>query len=201
MKSRDIPLAELTLRKYERPYNVKGRDLVAKLCLSVGLLQPGDSRDIIVDVFMALLNNFKKNNNKPMTSKDIEEAVKALRKKHKLKMWGIASSNIRRQTKRLRDLHLVEKVANNYRISENETLSNIYTEKIEQFMLNSIKERVSEYFSSVDKEFMKKKNRKERKRKQKAKRKAKKKRAKSEAKKEIIIQPEISKDQKKVNEF
>jgi len=153
MKSRDTPLAEITLRKYERPYNIKGRDLISKMCLSVGLLQPGDSRDVVVDVFMALLNNYKKGN-KAMTSKEIEDAAIALRKKHNLKVWGVASSNIRRQTKRLRDLYLVEKVVNNYRISENETLSNIYKEKVEQFMLNSIRERVGEYFTIVDKEFV-----------------------------------------------
>ena len=48
--SKDIPLAEITLRKYEKPTNLKGRDLVRKLCLSIGLLQPGDSRDVIVDI-------------------------------------------------------------------------------------------------------------------------------------------------------
>ena len=47
--SRDTPLAEITLRRYEKP-TTEGRDLVRKLCLSVGLLQPGDSRDVIVDV-------------------------------------------------------------------------------------------------------------------------------------------------------
>lgn len=153
MKSRDTPLSEITLRKYERPFNIKGRDLISKMCLSVGLLQPGDSRDVVVDVFMALLNNYKKGN-RAMTSKEIEDAAIALRKKHNLKVWGVASSNIRRQTKRLRDLYLVDKVANNYRISENETLSNIYKEKVEQFMLNSIRERVGEYFANVDKEFV-----------------------------------------------
>ncbi|MBW3017920.1 hypothetical protein KY325_02060, partial [Candidatus Woesearchaeota archaeon] len=55
IKSRDTALAELTLRKYERPFKVKNRDLVSKLCLSIGLLQPGDSRDVIVDVLYALL--------------------------------------------------------------------------------------------------------------------------------------------------
>ena len=48
--SKEVPLAEITLRKYEKPYNLKDRDLVKKLCLSIGLLQPGDSRDVIVDV-------------------------------------------------------------------------------------------------------------------------------------------------------
>ena len=49
--SRDVPLNEITLRRYEKPDNLKGRDLVRKLCLSLGLLQPGDSRDVIVDIF------------------------------------------------------------------------------------------------------------------------------------------------------
>ena len=53
--SKSIPLAEITLRKYERPYEMPMRELVKKVCLSVGLLQPGDSRDVVVDVFGVLL--------------------------------------------------------------------------------------------------------------------------------------------------
>src|SRR3989338_5158478 len=49
--SKDTPLAELTLRKYEKPYTMSRRDLMRKICLSTGLLQPGDSRDSIVDIF------------------------------------------------------------------------------------------------------------------------------------------------------
>ena len=54
---RDTPLAELTLRRYERPSKLTDRELVKKFCLSVGLLQPGDSRDVVVDVFHVLLNS------------------------------------------------------------------------------------------------------------------------------------------------
>ena len=42
------PFSELTLRKYEKPFRSSGRELVKKLCLSIGLLQPGDGRDVIV---------------------------------------------------------------------------------------------------------------------------------------------------------
>ncbi len=153
MKSRDTALAELTLRKYERPFNLKGRDLVSKLCLSIGLLQPGDSRDIIVDILTVLLRN-----KKSMTSKEVEEKVIAMRKKHKLPMVGIASSNLRRQIKRLRDLYLIEKIANTYRVTEKEQLVNIYNDKIEKFLLKSLQERVKEYFQAVDSEFFVKKN-------------------------------------------
>ena len=55
--SRDIPLSEITLRRYEKPIGLSERDLFRKICLSVGLLQPGDSRDVIVDVFYVLLGD------------------------------------------------------------------------------------------------------------------------------------------------
>ena len=150
MKSKEIALAELTLRKYERPYKIKGRDLVSKLCLSVGLLQPGDSRDVIVDVLMVLLTN------KELTSLEVEQKVIESRKKLKLPLVGIAASNLRRQLKRLKDLFLIEKTPTHYRVAENELLTNLYDEKIEQFMLKSIKERVREYFVAVDNEFSRK---------------------------------------------
>ncbi|MCK4670175.1 MAG: hypothetical protein KAT43_03150 [Nanoarchaeota archaeon] len=154
MKSKDTALAEITLRKYERPYRIKSRNLVAKLCLSIGLLQPGDSRDVIVDVFYSLLKH------KELSPKDIENKVISLRKKHKLPMAGIAPSNLRRQVRRLKELFLIEKINNNYRIAENDKLHNIFKEKIEEFYLKSIRERVGEYFQAVDKEFLEKKSRK-----------------------------------------
>jgi len=53
--SKEIPLAEITLRRYEKPSRLSDRELVRKLCLSTGLLQPGDSRDVIVDIFHVLI--------------------------------------------------------------------------------------------------------------------------------------------------
>jgi hypothetical protein len=145
--SRDVALAEITLRKYEKPENFKGRDLVRKLCLSLGLLQPGDSRDIIVDVFSVMLSG------KELGSEDIEKLVIAERKKHRLKLLGIAGSNIRRQLKRLRDLFIIEKVGNNYRMNEKAGLEEIFEEKIEKFLLGSILGRVREYVKKIDEEF------------------------------------------------
>ena len=143
--SKDTPLAEITLRRYERPANLSGRELVRKVCLSVGLLQPGDSRDVIVDILMVML----KNKNKELSSVDVEKLVIVSRKKHKVPILGVAPSNIRRQLKRLRDLFLIEKVANNYRINENASLPEIFEEKIEKYYLQSILSRVKEYFGSV----------------------------------------------------
>ncbi len=53
----DTPLAEITLRKYEKPMVKNRRELVRKLCLSLGLLQPGDSRDVVVDVLQVVLES------------------------------------------------------------------------------------------------------------------------------------------------
>ncbi len=142
--SKDIPLSEITLRRYERPYNMPKRELVKKLCLSVGLLQPGDSRDVIVDILSVLLLNKKE-----MSSEEIKELTIAFRKKNKLSLQGVADSNIRRQLKRLRSLFLVEKVKNNYRIHEMDELGKIYEEKIEKFYLRNITDRVREYFNAL----------------------------------------------------
>ena len=144
--AKDTPLAEITLRKYENPNNLSNRELIKKLCLSLGLLQPGDSRDIIVDIFLILINEKNK-----LSAKQIEEKVIELRKKENMQLKGIASSNIRRQLKRLKDLFLIESVANEYRINENEKLINIFEEKIEKFYIKSITDRIKEYLKIMDK--------------------------------------------------
>ena len=145
--ARDTPLAEMTLRKYEKP-SVNGRELVRKLCLSLGLLQPGDSRDVIVDVLLVLLQE-----REWLTSVAVEKKVKDLREKNNLPLIGVAPSNIRRQILRLRDLFLVEKRGNDYRIAENAPLEELYEEKIASYLLESITKRVHEYLRAVDKEY------------------------------------------------
>ncbi|MEK6922464.1 MAG: hypothetical protein AABX08_01535 [Nanoarchaeota archaeon] len=145
--SKDLPLSEITLRKYEKPDNLTQRDLIRKLCLSIGLLQPGDSRDIVVDVLQVMLKSSK--SKRLLSSDQVREEVIQLRKKQNLQLKGIAESNIRRQLKRLRSLFLVEKIANDYRITEWDNLSNIFDEKIEKYHLESIKKRVKDYFNAI----------------------------------------------------
>jgi predicted transcriptional regulator len=108
-------------------------------------LQPGDSRDVVVDVLSVLIQN----KNKELASEEIRNLVIKLRKKSKLQMRGIASSNIRRQLRRLRELFLIEKVKNNYRITEFDSLINTFEEKIEKYYLSSILERVRDYFKAI----------------------------------------------------
>lgn len=178
--ARDTPLQEITLRRYEKPSNLVGRQLLKKLCLSLGLLQPGDSRDVIVDVLYVLLKaknahtNYQKQDNSAqhtqdgqsthaanaqnavqnlLSSDDIVKQVIEYRKQENLQQKGIAPSNIRRQIKRLRDLYLVEKITNNYRITEHQKLHSTFEEKVEKFMLASMLARVKEYMHAVDLEF------------------------------------------------
>jgi len=145
----DLPLAELTLRKYEKPYQTEKRELVKKICLSLGLLQPGDSRDIIVDILLVLLNS--RNKKEELSLEKIKEKVIDERKRANLDEKGLADSNIRRQLKRLRDLLIVEKNENNYKISEFENLSKIFDEKIKNFYLPSIISRIKEYLDALEK--------------------------------------------------
>ena len=148
--SKDTPLQEITLRRYEKPSNLTGRNLIRKLCLSVGLLQVGDSRDVIVDVLAVLLKAKKE-----LSSEDVVKQVIEYRKQENLQLRGIAASNIRRQIKRLRDLYLVEKITNNYRITELSKLHDTFEERVEKFMLPSMMARVKDYLKAVDDEFMK----------------------------------------------
>jgi DNA-binding transcriptional ArsR family regulator len=148
--SRDTPLAEITLRRYEKP-TMGDRELVRKFCLSVGLLQPGDSRDVVVDVLHVLLKS--KQQREELHSEEVKNKVMSVRKANNLPMLGIASSNIRRQLKRLKDLHLIETNANLYRITEWNSVSEIFEDKVENFILKSVMARVKDYVQKLDEEF------------------------------------------------
>jgi hypothetical protein len=149
--SSETPLFELTLRKYEKPQTKKERELVKKVCLSFGVLQPGDSRDVIIDVLHVLLKS--KARKQLISIEELEKKVIINRKLHKIPLQGIAPSNIRRQIKRLRNLMIVEKIKSKYRISEFMGLSEIFSDKLEKFLLESVVQRVKEYLSAVDEVF------------------------------------------------
>ena len=146
--SKDTPLSEITLRRYEKPANLGHRDLIKKLCLSIGLLQPGDSRDVIVDVLYILLQSKVE-----LPSEEVRLRVLEYRKDNKLSLKGVAGSNIRRQLRRLRELFLIEKTVNKYRVYENSNLTPTFEEKLESYLLKSIVERVKDYYKQVDSMF------------------------------------------------
>ncbi|MGV8142577.1 MAG: hypothetical protein ACP5NS_02985 [Candidatus Pacearchaeota archaeon] len=147
---RDVPLHEITLRKYEKPFDSSKRELVRKVCLSLGLLQPGDSRDVMVDVLLVLDDARKEK--RQLTSFEVVDLVTNKRKEHSLEVKGIAESNIRRQLKRLRDIMLVDKKNNLYHISEFATLHELFENKIEQFLIPQTVGRIKEYLHALDKQ-------------------------------------------------
>jgi hypothetical protein len=146
---KDIPLSEITLRKYEKPTGLEKRELVRKICLSLGLLQLGDSRDIIVDILMILIDANK--NKEKLLGEEIGKRVLENRKKYSLPDKGLAESNIRRQLKRLRDIMIVDKSENKYFLSEHSTLKEIFKNNIEKFVLPQIIERLKEYLDELEK--------------------------------------------------
>ncbi len=146
---KDLPLSEITLRKYEKPANLERRELFRKICLSLGLLQLGDSRDVIVDILMVLVEANK--NKDRLTSDEINAKVGELRKKYSLPDKGLAESNIRRQLKRLRDYMLVDKQENKYFLIEHSTLKDIFEKNIEKFVIPPIIERIKEYLGEMEK--------------------------------------------------
>lgn len=147
---KDTALTGITLRKYEKPYETSKRELVKKICLSLGLLQEGDSRDVVVDVLMSLIQ--ARGEKSRLTSIEIGEKVKKIREENSLEMKGIAESNIRRQLKRLGDLMIIEKKNNLYNLSEFESLSSIFENKIENFLIPQTISRIKEYLTELDKQ-------------------------------------------------
>ena len=145
---KDFPLNEITLRKYEKPYDSNKRELIRKICLSIGLLQPGDSRDVVVDILLCLEDARIKR--RELTSFEVQDLVRKLRKQNSLEERGLAESNIRRQLKRLRDLMLVDKTNNKYRLSEFEPLSEIFQNKIENFLIPQTLDRIKEYLGKLE---------------------------------------------------
>lgn len=147
---KDIPLSEITLRKYEKPAGLEKRELVRKICLSLGLLQLGDSRDVIVDILLALIEANKKQ--EKISSEEIRLRAEALRKQYSLETKGLAESNIRRQLKRLRDAMLIEKSENKYYLTENSSLKEIFENTVERFVIPQIVGRIKEYLDELEKE-------------------------------------------------
>jgi len=145
---KDIPLSEITLRKYEKPFNLEKRELVRKICLSLGLLQLGDSRDVIVDILLTLIEANR--DKKSLTSEEIRTNVEELRKKYSLETKGFAESNIRRQLKRLRDFMLIEKSENKYYLTEHISLEEIFENNIEKFVIPQIIIRIKEYLKELE---------------------------------------------------
>jgi len=141
----DKPIQELMLRRYEKPGGLSERELVKRVCLSLGLLNPGDSRDVVVDILYVFL---KRKKNFDLSS--LEKAVYKARKMFKRPQIGITPSNITRQLRKLRQLQIIERTDKLYKIRENLSLVEIFESKIERILLEPTIERIKEYLALAD---------------------------------------------------
>jgi hypothetical protein len=137
---KDIPLQEITIRKYEAPNPDNRRECVKKFLLSIGLLQPGDSRDVIVDIFLLLLE--QKIKKQPIFIRDILEKLKGKQ--------GASPPNVRRQLRRLKSLKLIEKTQFGYRITEFSSIEPIINNYLLNYVVNPSIERIKDYAKILD---------------------------------------------------
>ena len=140
---KDYPITEITLRKFERPFDEDRKSMIRKFCISIGLLQPGDSRDVVVDIVNLFVD--KKNERQILSSKEIEHILKENRSE------GVAGSNIRRQILRLERIGLVEKWNKGYRLREFLDLTTLLKEHIKPFLIEPTFNRILEYANKIDK--------------------------------------------------
>lgn len=136
----DLPVFEFTIRKFEKPSG-DFKDLLRKFCISIGLLQPGDSRDVIVPLLGLFIKAGKDKKYLP-----VEKVYKYLINN---KDSGVSQSNIRRHLLRLKDLDLIEKTPNGYRVREWLTLKELLTDVI-KFKVEPTIKRVMEYAKLID---------------------------------------------------
>lgn len=142
---KDKPITEIILRRFERPFKEDKELLIRKFCISLGLLQPGDSRDVIVDIFKLLLDGKKEH--KLFSSQEIEDKIKSKR------TAGSAGSNVRRQLLRLDRIGLIEKNGSGYRFREFMNLEEVLDAHILKFLIEPTFNRIKEYAKEIDKNY------------------------------------------------
>ncbi len=147
MKLVDAPLSEITLRKYEHPGGLEGRTLIRKICLSIGLLNPGDSRDVIVDILNFLMTK------KQLTIEEIKKEIEISRGTKKNSLQGTSQSNIRTQLRKLKSIGLIEKNQGKYRIKEGLTISEAFKKHVREELIKNIMQRVEQHLEEADKRF------------------------------------------------
>lgn len=146
MKIENQPFDEFTLRSYGVIGDIRGRDLIKKICLSCGLIQVNDSRDVIVDVFFSLI---LANKTKVwLSSKDIEAKVLEIRTDLSLDLKGLAGSNIRRILKQLMDYGFIERVSSKYRFIDFLHPLEVF-ERIVDSRYEKVLGRVKGYFKKI----------------------------------------------------
>lgn len=128
------PLVEITLAKFDRPHGVKKDELLRRFCVSLGLLQAGDSRDLMPKILDAMLEN-----REPLT---LNQLMKHLPK--------AAPSGVRRHLRRMIDLRLVERHKTRYRLAEGESLEFIVKYLLKRYIDEEIFDRLEDYANALE---------------------------------------------------
>ncbi|MFT4303918.1 MAG: hypothetical protein ACMXYG_05100 [Candidatus Woesearchaeota archaeon] len=147
LSKKNKPLFELILRKYESPEdNLSPRELIHKICLSLGLVKPNNQYDIMSDIFYEIFMS-----KRSLSSKQIISNVEKYRSKNSLSLIGLTYPNVMRNLRKLKSLNIIESVSDKYRLTENDTLLNIFNEKIVPSYINPIIQRLTLYLDKADK--------------------------------------------------
>lgn len=142
MTTTDLPLSEITIRKFERPINIDKKTLLRRFCISLGLINPGDNRAGVVDVFEVLFDS-----KEPLGAENVFET---LEKK-------LALSGIRRHLRRLEQVKILEHRNSKYRLAEGGNLTYCLKYVVKDQLIEDIFNRIQEYGEELQKELEKKK--------------------------------------------
>lgn len=130
MSTTDLPLSEITLRKFERPENIDRKTIIRRFCISLGLVNPGETRAGLVEIFEILLAS-----REPLRAEEIAEKLQN----------KLALSGIRRHLRRLEQIKLVEHRNQRYSLAEGQDL--VYSLKfvVKEYVVEDIFNRIVEY--------------------------------------------------------
>ncbi|MDD2678744.1 MAG: hypothetical protein PHT91_02485 [Candidatus Nanoarchaeia archaeon] len=137
---KDKPLSEVTLRRFEKPSNEDLKELSRKFLISVGLLQTGDGRDIIGELFYKFLCASKNEEYLP-----IDLIIEKFRDFN-----GGTPNNIRRHIKRLKECGLIERTDYGYRLKEFMNLKDLFLRETVKGIIEPSISRVLEYCEKID---------------------------------------------------
>jgi DNA-binding transcriptional ArsR family regulator len=136
----DKPLCEVTLRRFEKPGDENLKELCRKFLISIGLLQTGDGRDIISEIFYSFVACAKNNEYLPI---DL-----IIRKFNDLD--GGTPNNIRRHILRLKEYGLIERTDYGYRLTEFMGLKELFKQGIIKEFVEPSVNRIIEYCEKID---------------------------------------------------
>ncbi len=138
---KDRPLAEISLKEFEKPTSDYITNL-RRLCISLGVVSPGESRIAIVYILDILI----KAREKKQKSLDSYAVVKELYRRN----VKIVYANVLRDIRKLISVGLVEKRDNGYRIKENLPINEILKTFIKPYIVDKIFNRIIEYADAID---------------------------------------------------